>query len=559
MTRFVAECADSAEFLAQMPGAYVDSLVTDPPSGTHFMQRDWDAPGGIANQGDYGSLAPREKFVGSLVPILRECFRVLKPGALGAVWAIPRTAHWTAAALERAGFTIEQVASAEFGTGFPKSHSVSMSIDKTLGLIGHRGKAFTTAGDGAGSGGQDMHGNLPGQLGQHDPISDEARRWRGYGTALKPAHERWYIVAKPFTCSEEICSLVLWLDMAVKILAAGSSVPTGTPSSAQNQDSGSWNIVTSWNGILGVLSLLANTCTTKMDAVPITVLRTLKSSLSESMPDITTPVVCPLHGQRFNALAAAVASSGVGSNSTGIPTPTVRAVVGATQNVPNEGVSAQPVTGCSTGRILCRARSSAFVLMPAHLPLDGLARPASPFLVQHAAMSFGSALNALRDSAGSIVTAPAWRAHSGHADPLFLYQSKADRSEREHGLQHRARQKVNDGRETEIDNPYQRGETERVNVHPTSKSITLMRWLVKLTNPGADGIVLDPFMGSGSTGLAALYEGARFIGIDREPEYVEISKGRLRQVAEDSGYMDRESAAEKAAETGRGVQLGLLR
>jgi len=64
------------------------------------------------------------------------------------------------------------------------------------------------------------------------------------------------------------------------------------------------------------------------------------------------------------------------------------------------------------------------------------------------------------------------------------------------------------------------------NHHPTVKPTDLMRYLCRLVTP-LGGIVLDPFMGSGSTGKAAILEGFRFIGIEREAEYVEIAKKRI--------------------------------
>lgn len=64
------------------------------------------------------------------------------------------------------------------------------------------------------------------------------------------------------------------------------------------------------------------------------------------------------------------------------------------------------------------------------------------------------------------------------------------------------------------------------NHHPTVKPVALMSWLVKLIAPPG-GTVLDPFMGSGTTGVAAVQEGREFIGIEREPEYLEIAKARI--------------------------------
>jgi len=67
------------------------------------------------------------------------------------------------------------------------------------------------------------------------------------------------------------------------------------------------------------------------------------------------------------------------------------------------------------------------------------------------------------------------------------------------------------------------------NTHPTVKPVELMRYLVRLVTPKA-GLVLDPFMGSGSTGMAAREEEFNFIGIEKEEEYYEIAKARIKNV-----------------------------
>jgi len=107
----------------------------------------------------------------------------------------------------------------------------------------------------------------------------------------------------------------------------------------------------------------------------------------------------------------------------------------------------------------------------------------------------------------------------------FFYCAKASKEDREEGLKRIARN-VNDGRATSIDNAYQRGDTLRQNTHPTVKPTDLMRWLCRLVTP-KNGLVLDPFCGSGSTGKAAVAEGFRFIGIELNPEYVEIATARI--------------------------------
>lgn len=74
------------------------------------------------------------------------------------------------------------------------------------------------------------------------------------------------------------------------------------------------------------------------------------------------------------------------------------------------------------------------------------------------------------------------------------------------------------------------------NVHPTVKPTDLMRYLVRLVTPPS-GVVLDPFMGSGSTGKAAVLEGFRFIGIEREAEYIEIARGRIQVPEQTQGSL----------------------
>jgi site-specific DNA-methyltransferase (adenine-specific) len=64
------------------------------------------------------------------------------------------------------------------------------------------------------------------------------------------------------------------------------------------------------------------------------------------------------------------------------------------------------------------------------------------------------------------------------------------------------------------------------NSHPTVKPLALMRWLVKLVTPPG-GLVLDPFTGSGTTGIAAVLEDRSFLGIERESDYVDIACARL--------------------------------
>jgi DNA modification methylase len=115
----------------------------------------------------------------------------------------------------------------------------------------------------------------------------------------------------------------------------------------------------------------------------------------------------------------------------------------------------------------------------------------------------------------------------------FYYVAKPSREERDmgcHDLEPRQRDESRKEGNPGGDNPRNRGLQPRGNSHPTVKPVELMRWLVRLVTP-IDGVVLDPFTGSGTTGMACAYEQRRFIGIEREAEYVAIAERRIRSVA----------------------------
>jgi len=113
----------------------------------------------------------------------------------------------------------------------------------------------------------------------------------------------------------------------------------------------------------------------------------------------------------------------------------------------------------------------------------------------------------------------------------FYYCAKASRAERELGLADFALETVGDGRKTANDTAYQRGKTQRRNVHPTVKPVSVMRWLVRLVTPPG-GVVFDPYSGSGTTGIAAALEGFEFTGCELSPEYVEIARARISHARE---------------------------
>lgn len=107
----------------------------------------------------------------------------------------------------------------------------------------------------------------------------------------------------------------------------------------------------------------------------------------------------------------------------------------------------------------------------------------------------------------------------------FFYCAKASRADRNEGLSRSSTPAVATDA-TMRDCETADWSTRNGNHHPTVKPTDLMAYLVRLVTPPG-GLVLDPFMGSGSTGKACMREGFRFAGIDMTPEYVEIARARI--------------------------------
>jgi site-specific DNA-methyltransferase (adenine-specific) len=113
----------------------------------------------------------------------------------------------------------------------------------------------------------------------------------------------------------------------------------------------------------------------------------------------------------------------------------------------------------------------------------------------------------------------------------FFYCAKASKKDRNEGLDGFAEKRPDDRSETGMGTFTEKGVAKQSNHHPTVKPTELMRYLVRMITP-PNGVVLDPFMGSGSTGKAAVLERFSFIGIDQSADYLEIATARIKHAQE---------------------------
>ena len=407
--------SDCISAMKEMPDNSVDSIVTDPPYELGFMGKSWDASGIAFN-----------------IEVWQEALRVLKPGGHLIAFSGSRTYHRMAVAIEDAGFEIRDQIMWVYGSGFPKSHNVSKGIDKAADF---KGEVIATEKVDIGMQGGSMHAGRGTNVVERDvrELSDAAKQWDGWGTALKPAHEPMVLARKPLIGT-----------VANNVLTYGT---------------GGLNIEGSRVG---------------------TTIETWPSSRSYA--------------------AGQMQPGGQGETQATGNAPAGRWPANFIHDGSDEVVALFPIT--SSGELKPWINGS---------------------VASETVASFSQGLDGkLKDFTAPKSTGSAAR---------FFYCAKASKRDRNEGLdgfetrEKRYMATANGTGETSIG--MDRFTTNPVaNHHPTVKPTDLMRYLVRLVTPPS-GTVLDPFMGSGSTGKAAILEGFDFIGIEQSAEYLEIAKARI--------------------------------
>jgi site-specific DNA-methyltransferase (adenine-specific) len=419
--RYELHHGDCLDVLKTLADCSVDAIVTDPPAGIAFMGKEWDR--------DKGGKADWIQWMQSVAD---QCLRVIKPGGHALVWAIPRTSHWTGTAWEDAGWQPRDKIYHIFGSGFPKSLDISKAIDKAAGA--ERERYDRPAFGGTFS---DDNGSTYGTAISNTPATEAAKQWEGWGTALKPAAEEWWLFRKPLIGT-----------VAANVLEHGT---------------GGLNI---------------GACRVGRDTDDVS-----------------------------------------GWSQTGSKTSENRAMSGG-----NYARDAKPdAEGRFPANFIHDGSEEVLALFPSEAG-GGYGVRGKGGSTYANGEGFANTLSETGQTVGY--------GDSGSA-ARFFYCAKASRDDRDEGCG------ALELTEAGIKNDSGRGFSEsdpmaavmRHNPHPTVKPTDLMRYLCRLITP-PNGIVLDPFTGSGSTGKAAMAEGFRFIGIEREAEYIEIARARISAEAE---------------------------
>jgi len=170
---------------------------------------------------------------------------------------------------------------------------------------------------------------------------------------------------------------------------------------------------------------------------------------------------------------------------------------------------------------------------PANIILDEESGAVMDEQCPETSRGYSKATNGSKSGKGSIFNQGGVNANrydmGGLGASRFFYCAKASKSERNAGCENlekgdppaSARSNPAKGRKSALGSP-------RPNFHPTVKPLKLMEYLCNLTKTPTGGTVLDPFMGSGSTGIACVNTNRDFIGIEKEVEYLEIAEKRIK-------------------------------
>ena len=513
---------DCIELMRALPENSIDAIVTDPPYGLSpdGKARTWDdiedgkARGGFMGKG-WDAAVPG-------VAWARECLRVLKPGGAIVAFGGQRTIHRLTVSLEDAGFSIRELFGWLNWQGFPKSLDASKSLDahhgaerEAVGVKSDPRYQYGMSEAATSSFGMNEGWDRASQL--TAPATEDARTWEGFGTALKPCLEPAVIARKPLigTVAE---NLLEWGTGALNIdgcrYAYGDEAwpgPGGPDRSPKTSG------VPGANGTMGAFSDGGECQASPLGRWPSNVYATAKASRGEREAGLT----------RGNMLCSCKPKERIwASADLDQSTTSVRAVSadpGITESIGVES-SSWPTDGHgSRPTVQSPPTTTSTTPMETGLTTTSETSPASPRRSTSESTEDASSATTAHGSS----RAPSVECSSPLAPPTGTSARKGGRStdaaDPATSAPLSSRSVCGDcGKLASVP------DGGRFNGHNTVKPVKLMRWLCVLVGCQPGSLILDPFAGSGTTGIAALRAGFRFLGMEREPEYVEIARARIR-------------------------------
>lgn len=479
---------NNIEVLKQYPDNYFDSVVTDSPYG---LGKEPDANKVLKAWLDHGYYEIEGKsggFMGktwdSFVPqplFWKEVFRVLKPGGHLLSFFSTRTYDWGVMAIRLAGFEIRDTISWHYGSGFPKSMNIAKDLDR--------------------------RGTKP----------DYAKKWEGWGTALKPATEPIAVCRKPIEKG-------ITISQNVEIYRTGAiNIDACRVATTEKIEGGAG----------GLLSHVR-------DNLEYPEQNKYEQNQNGRFP---TNVILS-HHEECEYLGVEKVKGGFtgngdapfGEHSKGVVKSMRRGT--AIIRTDDEGMEAVEKYNCHPD---CPVH-----LMNQQAPAAGALAP-----VFKSSGNSGKSNGIYSDYGTKGDNGESFKGDGLAGAARFFYCAKASPNERNLGcedlllnkdighnrfdkckncggylLQNKQRPSA-----CTCDNPERQNNILSGNIHPTVKPIKLMQYLIKLVTPPG-GTLLDPFAGSGTTGCAAELEGFDSVLIDEDESSVEISKARCKYWSE---------------------------
>ena len=535
---------DCLEVLKTIPDNSIDSVVTDPPYGLGFMNKEWDSPEKLraltqresdrsAERKAEGKSPTDAPFSKSVPPGLAikgakegkwfqewcelwavECLRILKPGGHILSFSAPRTYHRMATAFEDAGFEIRDQLMWVFGSGFPKSHNIGKAIDKrggeSIGWFGDWLKEWRE------------ENNIP--------QSKIAELFPSKSGGLTGCVSNWEL-GNNLPTNEQFNLICETFDLPFKSLEEAEREYIGTKTSGIGK------------------AFTKDGWGSGHDEVEITKGNSEWEGWGTALKPAHEPIVMARKPLSEKSIAENVLKHGTG----GINIDGSRIETSESEKVKTEGhirkgnVIGDERTSVAAGQF----GDGAFVAgtdltngrFPANIIFDeeagqlldeqsGIGKGQKNPKVQKGSKRYGE--NQFTN--GGMMVKDGWVSSTyddkGGAS-RFFYCPKAAKSDRNEGLDEFEKKKSGIGstyagnqKTSNISGNPDRQTDPKANHHPTVKPVDLMRYLINLITP-PNGTILDPFMGSGSTGKAAVRCGVNFIGIEKEQEYMDIASARI--------------------------------